>query len=100
MMAGGGVADLRYRQSYVRWQEGNYDEARRLAQEALKLFEAVLAQQKPIMKDTSLSTYSRRTLEGDPVDLGRTHTLLAAIAVTLGKSIEALTHLNTALAIF
>jgi predicted ATPase/DNA-binding SARP family transcriptional activator len=100
ILAGAAWANLRYRQSYVRWQEGNYDEARRLAQEALKLFEAVLAQQKPIMKDTSLSTYSRRTLEGDPVDLGRTHTLLAAIAITLGKSIEALTHLNTALAIF
>jgi len=105
VLAGAAWAYLRHWQSYVRWQDGNYDEARRLAQEALKSFEAVLAQQKLSqqklsLEGISLSTHSRRTLEGDPVDLGHTHTLLAAVAATMGQSIEALTHLNIALAIF
>src|SRR5205085_2330457 len=100
ILTGAAWANLRRQQSYVRWQEGNYDEARRLAQEALELFEAVLAREKPSIKDISLWTHSRRTLEGDPVDLGRIHTLLAAIAATMGQSTQALTHLNTVLPIF
>ncbi len=100
ILKGAAWANLRRQQSYVRWQEGNYNEARRLAQEALQLFEAVLAQQRPSIKDISLWTHSRRTLEGDPVDLGRIHTLLSAVAATMGQSTEALTHLNTALPIF
>jgi predicted ATPase len=66
VLAGAAWAYLRREQSYVRWQEGTYDEALRLAQEALELFEAVLAQQKLFIEDISLWTHSRRTLEGDP----------------------------------
>lgn len=100
VLIGAAWANLRRQQSYVKWQEGNYDEAHHLAQEALRLFEEVLAQEKPIIKNISHSTHSRRTLEGDPVDLGRTHTLLAAAAATLGESNEALNHLNVALTTF
>ncbi|HEX6485049.1 MAG TPA: DUF6788 family protein [Ktedonobacteraceae bacterium] len=100
VLAGAAWANLRRQQSYVRLKEGNYDEARRLAQEALQMFEEVLAEQASPIQSNSLSTRSSRTLRGNAVDLGRTHTLLAAIAATLGRSTEALTHLNTALAIF
>jgi tetratricopeptide (TPR) repeat protein len=51
-------------------------------------------------KNAFHSTASRRTLEGDPVDLGRTHLLLGSIDGVVGQNLSALRHLNTALAIF
>ncbi len=60
----------------------------------------MLRQQNRAATNAFYSTATRRTLEGDPVDLGRTHRLLAAIAATVGQSTIALDHLNTALAIF
>ncbi|HET7640491.1 MAG TPA: tetratricopeptide repeat protein, partial [Ktedonobacteraceae bacterium] len=42
----------------------------------------------------------QRTLSGDPVELGRTHALLGALANSVGKRTDALAHLNTALKIF
>src|SRR5260370_4506224 len=49
---------------------------------------------------TAQATTIRRTLAGDPVDCGRTHALLAHIAVSVGNHAGALEHMNTALAIF
>jgi tetratricopeptide (TPR) repeat protein len=48
----------------------------------------------------SHTTATRRTLEKNPVDIGRAHTLLAAIAVTAGNTITAADHLSTALTLF
>jgi len=93
-------ANLHLQQSFVLWQEGSFEEARQTAHHALSIFENVLRQQNRTATHAFHSTATRRTLEGDPVDLGRTHRLLAAIAATVGQSTIALDHLNTALAIF
>ncbi|HEX6109581.1 MAG TPA: tetratricopeptide repeat protein, partial [Ktedonobacteraceae bacterium] len=93
-------ANLHLQQSFVLWQEGSFEEARHTAHQALSIFEDVLQQQNRAATNAFYSTATRRTLEGDPVDLGRTHRLLAAIAATVGQSTIALDHLNTALAIF
>ena len=93
-------ANLHLRQSYILWQEGSFEEARQTAHHALSLFENVLRQRNRVTTHAFHSTATRRTLAGDPVDLGRTHRILAAIAATVGQSTIALDHLNTALAIF
>jgi DNA-binding SARP family transcriptional activator len=93
-------ANLHLQQSFVLLQEGSFEEARQTAHHALRIFEHVLRQQNHVASHAFHSTATRRTLEGDPVDLGRTHRLLAAIAATVGQSSIALDHLNTALAIF
>jgi DNA-binding SARP family transcriptional activator len=93
-------ATLHLEQSYVLWQEGNFEEARQTANYALKIFEYIHQQQNQVIANAYHSTATRRTLEGDPVDLGRAHRLLASIAVTIGQSSIALVHLNTALATF
>lgn len=92
-------ARMRFQLSSLYWQEGNYEEARRTAQEALKLFEENLPQQSRA-DDAARLTRTKRTLLGDPVDLGRTHALLGALANALGQRNEALDHLSTALAIY
>lgn len=99
-------ARLRFQQGSIHWQQGNYEEAQRAAQEALKLFEVGLyrndatAVAQDDIPATSSLTRIKRTLLGDPVDLGRTHTLLGAIANAIGQHTQALEHLNTALAIY
>jgi len=99
-------ARLRFQQSSVLWQQGNYEEALGAARESLSLFEESLphgdAEQfsKGEMLDASNLTRIRRTLLGDPVDLGRTHALLGAIANAVGRRNEALEHQNRALAIY
>lgn len=94
-------ASLYYQRSSLSWQEGNYEEARSLAESALALFAAALPQAPGVSAPiTSLATRIQRTLAGDPVDLGRVHTLLAAIAATVGQSVEATSSYNTALRIF
>jgi tetratricopeptide (TPR) repeat protein len=99
-------ARLRFQQSSILWQQGNYEEALGAARESLSLFEESLphgdAEQfsKGEMLDASNLTRIRRTLLGDPVDLGRTHALLGAIANAVGQPNEALEHQNRALAIY
>lgn len=93
-------ASFHLQRGYVLWQEGNFEEARQTAHQALTMFENALQQQNKVAINAYHATATRRTLAGDPVDLGRTHTLLAAIAATVGESATALDHLNTALAIF
>jgi predicted ATPase/DNA-binding SARP family transcriptional activator len=93
-------ANLYLQQSYILWKEGKFEEARQTSHNALDIFENVLREQNRTVTNAFHSTATRRTLEGDPVDLGRTHRLLAAIAATVGQSTIALDHLNTGLAIF
>ncbi len=93
-------ATIRLRQSRVFWKEGNYEEALRTAHEALSLFEEVLKHQEHNIEDILHLTSTRRTLAGDPVDLGRVHLLLGLIANSVGQSKDALTHYNTALALY
>jgi tetratricopeptide (TPR) repeat protein len=93
-------ASLLLEESYVLWQEGNFEEARQTAHAALNIFEEVQRQQNHAIANAYHSTATSRTLEGDPVDLGRAHRLLASIEVYIGQSSLALDHLNTALAIF
>ncbi len=100
VVAGSAWAKIRLQQSYISWQEGNYDDARHMAQEALGLFQGVVTSQMYIVENKTYSTRTMRTFVGDPVDLGRIHRLLAAIMATTGRLTEALSHLKTALAIF
>ena len=100
VVGGPAWANLHLQQSFVLLQEGSFEEARQTAQHALILFENVLGEQIGTAINAFHSTATRRTLAGDPADLGRTHRVLAAIAATIGQSAIALDHLNTALAIF
>ncbi|HLQ10718.1 MAG TPA: AAA family ATPase, partial [Ktedonobacteraceae bacterium] len=95
--SGPAPARLRFQQGSLRWQEGKYEEAYRIGSEALQLFEGV--QPQPARDATSL-TRIRSTLLGDPVDVGRAHALLGAIAYNMGQHDEALRHLNTALNLY
>ncbi len=100
VVAGPAWAGLRFEQGYLYWREGKYEDAHRAAQEALALFEEVLAGKPSGASQSSPSTRIRHTLAGDPVDLGRTHVLLGNIVHTVGRPADALVHWNTALAIF
>ncbi|HZO73749.1 MAG TPA: DUF6788 family protein [Ktedonobacteraceae bacterium] len=91
---------LRYQQSYASWREGGYKEARITALEALELFEGVVEQREYSAGHKTHLTLIRRTLAGDPVNLGRTHSLLGLIAASGSRYVEALTHLNMALTLF
>jgi DNA-binding SARP family transcriptional activator len=95
------------------WIEGNYDEARRYAQEALEVLEQAMQDQLERDAKTSsanatnavtaipqLQTLTVRAIIGDPFQAGRAYELLGVIAFSLGQFTEALKHLHTALAIF
>lgn len=101
IVTGTAIAYLRLRQSYILWLQGSYEGAYLLAQEARALFEQALEQP---LSDTGktgiVQTHIQRTLQGEPVDLGRTYVLLALIDNGLGRYNNALDHLHYALAIF
>jgi len=97
---GSAWAIIRFQQGYINWREGNYDSAYGFALEALELFKG-LFEQRNFQEGSALRlTGTSRSLAGDPVNLGRTHTLLAAIVATIGKPTEALVYLDTSLALF
>jgi tetratricopeptide (TPR) repeat protein len=101
ILRGPAWARLRFQQSSIYWQQGNYEEALHAARAALSLFEeSIPPSPKVELPDTSNLTRIRLTLLGDPVDLGRTHALLGAIASAIGQRSEALEHQNRALAIY
>jgi tetratricopeptide (TPR) repeat protein len=100
VVEGAAWARLRYLQSYASWREGNYEEARSKAHEALKLFEGVIGQENHNSGYKTRVTSIKRTLMRNQVDLGRTYMLLAAIANSVGLSTEALAYLDMALPIF
>nr|MDQ2905208.1 tetratricopeptide repeat protein [Chloroflexota bacterium] len=107
--AGAAWARLHYQRSYIYWVEGRHEEASQEAHEALRLFDEVMQRERPlagrpqgialtyIAHEVSPATHTRRTLEGDPVDLARIHRLLGALANSVGRPAEALAHMNTAL---
>ncbi len=95
--SGPAPARLRFQQGSLRWQEGKYEEAYRIVSEALQLFEGVQPQP---ASDVANLTRIRSTLLGDPVDVGRAHALLGALAYNLGQHDESLRHLNMALVIY
>ena len=101
ILRGPAWARLRFQQGSIYWQQGNYEEALRVAWEALHLFEESIATASS-SKPPDPSTLTRITLTslGDPVDLGRTHALLGALTSAVGRRSEALEHLNMALAIY
>jgi DNA-binding SARP family transcriptional activator len=100
MVNGPAWASVHLQMSYVLWQESNYEKALQSAYQTLRIFEQVLQGQEVRSPTPSHSTAIRRTLAGDHVDLGRTHLLIGTIAAVTGENIEALKHLNAALAIY
>jgi tetratricopeptide (TPR) repeat protein len=99
VVVGPAWANLFFQKGTISYQEGDYSATRRSAQKALVLFEEVLSHQNR-RESLSSSTRIRRTLAGDPVDLGRIHKLLAAIDALVGQTTDATIHLNTAMTIF
>jgi predicted ATPase len=93
-------ARLRFQEGSLCWQEGNYEEARHAIEEALRLFEATKPATAAKDEDPARLTRTRRTLFGDPVDLGRAYALLGAVVNASGQRTEALAHMNRALAIY
>jgi DNA-binding SARP family transcriptional activator len=98
IVGGATWANIRLQQSYVIWQQGNYDLARSTANEALKLFEETF--ENPKRLEENISIHIRRILVGDPINLGRTHGVLGSIAASSSQCEDALKHLQTALAIY
>lgn len=103
--SGAAWACLHGQQGNINWHRGNYDNARRYAQEALiTLEEAIQNQQqgRPDLPITSseLPTRTALAMIGSALELGRCHELLGILAATLGQYNEALVHLKRALAIF
>jgi DNA-binding SARP family transcriptional activator len=91
---------LRFQQSYIDWQEGKYEQAELYAIEALDFFNVSLQHHDHTQSNYGRLTGTKRMLANNPINLGRTHTLLAAITATVGRPTDALAHLNTALALF
>jgi predicted ATPase len=103
-------ARLYFQQAGIFEQEGRNDEGTHIAQQALAIF-AQFAQQPPQAKPTASAsanasevthplTRIQRTLQGDPIDLGRTSSLLGRLASNTGQLTKALDYLNTALALY
>src|SRR5581483_9911298 len=93
---GSAWAYLLYNESHLIWRVGNYEEARQIALEALKLFENALHLQDETAQPPSL-TRIRRILAGDSVNIGKLYVLLGIIDVSIGQYKEALYHMNEAL---
>lgn len=96
---------LRHQQASLYWHEGHHQEALQASHQALDLFTACLAQSTPdhaAQQHTPATQQTRtmRTLQGDPVDLGRAHSFLGVIYAAIGQLSEALKHLQKALEIY
>ncbi|MBA2393001.1 MAG: AAA family ATPase [Ktedonobacteraceae bacterium] len=85
--------------SYLAWHEGMHSEAQNAAQNALLLFEAAL-QEKRTTEQLLVKTRLRRTLAGDPVDLGRTYLVLGLPAGATGQLSVTISYLTISLKIF
>ncbi len=94
---------LYYTQSNLYQAEGHYDQALTSAEAALVLLEAPQTYQKQALAQSSRSSGKgqiQRTLEGDPVNLGRTYRHMGTIAVAMGQLSQALAHQRKALALY
>jgi len=99
IMEGPAWAYLLLQYSFLYWREGSYAEAKRVAGETLELFKAVLRDRREGVQFSHL-TRLRRTLVGDPVDLGRTYSMLGMLAGTTGQLVETTAYFDTALQLF
>lgn len=100
VVGGAAWAILRFQQSYIDYRQGNYVVASDKAHEAMKLLVESLQQQDSSQMNDSYVTGTKRTLAGDPVNLGRIQTLIGVIADMVGDHHEALTSLQSALTVF
>lgn len=98
-------ACLLHQQASLYWHEGDHQKGLQASLQALDLFTACLLQStgnatgKNIIP-TSRQTRALRTLQGDPVDLGRVHNFLGTTYAAIGQLSEAIRHLQEALAIY
>ncbi|HZU01385.1 MAG TPA: DUF6788 family protein [Ktedonobacteraceae bacterium] len=103
VVTGPAWARLRYQASSFYESEGRYEEARHASQEALALFEKSPSHDTSSVAQRPSSappTRIERTLEGDPVDLGRTYALLGMLDYNVGQQASALAHLTSALTLY
>lgn len=102
VVAGPAWVRLRLLQCGLYDQEGAYDEAQRVASEALEFFEHQNLSVHAAGESTQHERITRiqRILQGDPVDLGYVHRLLGEIANRLGQLATGLHHLQTALTLY
>lgn len=96
---------LRHQQASLYRHEGDHQQALRASHQALDLFTACLAQAATNAAGSNATPATRqtramRTLQGDPVDLGRVHAFLGITYTDIGQLSEALKHLHQALAIY
>jgi len=111
--SGAAWACLHLQHGNISWKQGNYNEARRYAQEALEMLSNAIAEQ-PVKGIDSQESQARnrplssaasktriaRAIVGDPLEVGRCHEILGIIIASVGHYTEALTHLNTARALY
>ena len=111
--SGAAWACLHLQKGDISWKEGNYDDARTYAQEALEMLSQVREEQHTRGAD-SQKTYARnhppsttelqsriaRALVGDPLEVGRCHEILGITSASIGQYAEGLKHLETARSIF
>jgi len=111
--SGAAWACLHLQYGNISWKEGNYDDARRYAQEALEMLSHVIEEQDMSRTDSQdaharnralsiagLQTRTARALVGDPLEVGRCHEILGIITASVGHYTEALKHLDTARALY
>ncbi|HCI78748.1 MAG TPA: hypothetical protein DHW02_03575, partial [Ktedonobacter sp.] len=91
-------AKILLQRSYAIWRKGDYAEAQQIAQQAFELFTESARYES--VKVTSFVTLIRRTLAGDPANIGRVHVILGDIGITTGHYNDALSHFNIALPMF
>ncbi len=100
VIGGPAWARLYYLRSNLYKSEGRYAEALRVAQEALALYEQQQKQRIVPGAQMTHATSFQRTLEGNPINLGRTYRLIGTIAEAMGQLTTALTHQSKALALY
>jgi tetratricopeptide (TPR) repeat protein len=101
---GPGWARLYHLQGMLHRQEGRYEEAMQRVQEAIELYERqqrrLPTRSTPGAAGAHNVSRIQRTLEGDPINLGRAHRLVAAIAEPMGQFSRVLEHQGKALALY
>lgn len=110
--SGAAWACLLLQHGNISWKEGNYDDGRRYAQEALEMLSQVQQEQRAKNIDSQgrnagdrqasivqLQTRTARALAGDPLEVGHCHEILGIISASTGQYTEALKHLDTARAL-
>jgi tetratricopeptide (TPR) repeat protein len=112
--SGAAWACLHLQKGNISWKEGNYDDARKYAQEALEMLSQIREEQGTKGANTHQVTYARnhpssaaqlqsriaRALVGDPLEVGRCHEILGITSASIGQYTEGLKHLETARSIF